>query len=275
MKNIDNIDKLFKEKFEHFESNVSPQVWSNIQSGIKPISNSVGSGTYKLSAGKIVAGFASLAIISGSIWYFTSKSNLDSIPTKQQIKTETIDNPQVIKQDIIAKEKLATSSESLDNTNTSNLTHNQTPPPAIRSLNHYSSEYTQQTQIISKESSSKTPNENSITENPEKASSQPPTHKYGKGSEGPTSLIRGNLKVKSSKKNTPEDNQEVEQALNANILASSESGDAPLNVNFSNEGIASSLSWDFGDGSTSKENTPSHIFQKRRRNMGYACRNAY
>ena len=41
MKNIDNIDKLFKEKFEHFESNVSPQVWSNIQSGIKPISNSV------------------------------------------------------------------------------------------------------------------------------------------------------------------------------------------------------------------------------------------
>ena len=71
-----------------------------------------------------------------------------------------------------------------------------------------------------------------------------------------------NSQPKPQNNNSSSDNQETEQAPVANIFASVESGDVPLTVTFSNQGTASSLTWNFADGTASAENSPTHIFDK-------------
>jgi gliding motility-associated-like protein len=89
VKENNNIEELFKQKFEGFEGNVDPSAWTNIQQGI----NSAGA-SGATSAG--LSGIAKVAIIAGvisvtavSVWYFSGNEEeaLNDIPVISQNDT--------------------------------------------------------------------------------------------------------------------------------------------------------------------------------------------
>ncbi|MEK6616984.1 MAG: PKD domain-containing protein [Bacteroidota bacterium] len=249
MKNTENIEKLFKETFEHFEADVNPQVWANVQSGINSGVGNVVSTAAKFAIGKTIAGVASVALIAGSVWYFSSSDNKTISSSEKQNQTEPASKD-------ISKNTIS-ENQSAENIFTAKTQRRKD----FSNQNSYA--HSQQTQIVS--GSNDTATVPSSSENTLGASSQS-EHKYGNGSDAPTSLIRGNQiqnsKSKPSKDNSSYDDQNVDHPPTATIFASTQSGDAPLTVTFSNQGIASAVSWDFGDGAASRENFPSHIFDK-------------
>jgi len=258
MKNSDNIEKLFKEKFEHFEADVNPNVWSNVQHSINAApAGGIASSVAKYTIGKIIAGAASVAVITGSVWYFVSsdnKINSSSADKKSQTEISSKNNAE----NIISENQVAGTTS---NSSSSQKQIASTPNSTSSDQNAINQD---QSQNISGDIIHETTADASNTDNSSSASQ--PAHKYGKADQEPTSMIRGNqaqiYQSKSQNNNSSSDNQNTEQAPVATIYSSTESGDAPLTVNFSNQGVAASLNWDFGDGSVSRENAPSHTFIK-------------
>ena len=255
MKQSDNIEKIFKESFEHFEADVNPNVWTHVQHGISSApSGGIASSAAKFTIGKIIAGAASVALITGSVWYFASSENKSMSPsdTKNQTILPLKDQPKNIV------------SENQRSESASNAALSQNPPASAL----HSSEKTPTTetsvQNISEQVKDETKADVSSRDNSTSASQS--AHKYGKASQEPTTPVGGNQiqssQPKSQTNNLSSDNQNIEQVPTTNIFASVESGDAPLTVTFSNQGVSSSLNWDFGDGSSSRENAPSHTFDK-------------
>jgi gliding motility-associated-like protein len=79
-------------------------------------------------------------------------------------------------------------------------------------------------------------------------------------------MIRGtNAAIADEKRpwgSQPEVQDDNSESLSVSIFANTFSGDAPLTVDFMNQSTAPSLTWDFGDGTSSRENSPSHTFDK-------------
>ena len=257
MKNSDNIEKLFKETFDRFEVDVNPNVWTNVQSGIKSVSGGSASAAAKFTIGKIIAGAASVAIIAGSVWYFASSDNKIT-PVVQNTQEQISVTSTEVSQNITA--------ENQSSGTTNNSQEQKQTASSVPSVDRNSSNNSQQTQVAQNVSSNETKTDAASTENTENTTSQPEAHKYGNASHDDSGMLRGahtqSPNVKPSKEKSSSNNSTEEQAPTANILASTESGDAPLTVNFSNQGTASLLSWDFGDGSVSRENIPTHTFNK-------------
>ena len=263
MKNTDNIEKLFKETFENFEADVNPSIWTNVQSGINSGAGSAASTVAKFAIGKIIAGAAVIAVVAGSVWYFsTSENGLPSlwdkttVSSSNQSKTETVSNETA--QNIISESK---SEGTVSNSQTNKQTASSNPS----SNKNVSGNSQQQTAsgstdnvIVSNNSSS----DNSTTSYSE------PAHKYGNATQGDGGMMRWNKSGNVSSSNSNESNSSSDSqegdasAPTANIFVNTTSGDAPLTVDFINQGISSALIWDFGDGSSSRENAPTHTFDK-------------
>jgi gliding motility-associated-like protein len=253
MKNTENIEQIFKETFEHFEADVNPNAWSNVQSGINSSAGSAASAAAKLVIGKIVAGVAAIALVAGSIWYLSSGLNNSSSPSNNSGQSQTI-----------SKYPASTSnseSQSLNSLSNSQAEKQTASVPRSENLNvekDASNPVTAETSSANEVSSESSSSDNS-------ASSQP-VHKYGNAPKGDGGLIRGNKypnnPAGSNIVSNSEQQDEETSLPSANIFVSTTSGDAPLTVEFINQGAASSLNWDFGDGSGSKEAAPVHTFEK-------------
>lgn len=253
MNQKDNIEKLFKETFEHFEADVDPKMWTTIQGGIKTVSGYTASSVSKFAIAKTIATITIGLAVVGSIWYVTrteDKTSASLLTTQNKIEAES---KEAINSISANDPESGPSSAPIDDKTGASASQSLSPSQQI-------SDNTPLSQPVS--NASNTGIESTTSTDNSTGPSQP-AHKYGNSSSGPTPLIRGNQIVKSHKSTTSDaDSQETEVAPVANIVASTESGDAPLTVVFSNQGIASSLSWDFGDGSGSRENSPSHTFDK-------------
>ena len=257
MKNTENIEQLFKEKFKHFEADVNPKVWAQVQHGIHsaPAGGTAASAA-KFTIGKIIAGAASVAAIAGSVWYFTASDNkTTSSPPDKKNQTE-----------------ISSKDNSQNNNSENHLSGTTSNSPLLKGQTAATlpGEPTDRSTAVQNPSEHTAPianNEVTADASDNSSLASQPAHKYGNAPQGPSSINRGSLAQYSQPKsqnnnNSSADNQEAEQAPVANIFASTESGDVPLTVTFSNQGIASSLSWDFGDGSATAENAPSHTFDK-------------
>ena len=256
MKNSNNIEQVFKETFEHFEAEVNPRVWSNVQNGINSVPGTASSAAAKFTIGKIMAGAVSVVLIGGSVWYFSSSNN----GSKSPAPAITGQNSLIVTQDI-------SQNNNSENTHISSLnTDGEKRTTSISSSNKNSSDNIQKTQIISGAPGNLLATNTTSFDNTLNTTSQPEQHKYGRSSNGPTALIRGsqiqNAKPKLSNEHSESADQGAEQIPSVNILVNTESGDAPLTVSFSNLGTAASTVWDFGDGSFSRETSPHHIFAK-------------
>lgn len=265
MKESNNIEQLFKETFEHFESDVNPKVWSNIQNHLNaPAGNGASSsGDAGTSAGihfgigKIAAVISALAVTAGTVWYVANQQEKTASSKKSETQNISAQNVQQNNEQVITAE---------NNSSTNNISEQKN--------NSVSSSHQQKNQSQNLQSSSSTNSaaENSNTasgNNGQQTSAAETPHKYGKAPTGPTALVRGSAGNKSAPKetknnssNNPSDDGPEPLQPSATIFASIISGDAPLTVNFSNQGVASSLRWNFGDGNSSDETSPSHIFAK-------------
>lgn len=249
---MENIEKLFKETFEHFEADVNPNVWANVQSGMGSSVGSAASTAAKFAIGKIIAGAATVAVVAGSVWYFSSDNNKKINSTSSNnnhTQTETVSKKTA--QNVISETQ---SPNSFSNSQTNKQT---------ASINHSANQ-----NLVNNSQTAE--NNSAISENETAAenSNSQPAHKYGNASQGDGGMMRGNKFSSSSSSNnavsnSSSDSQDEDASMpTANIFVSTTSGDAPLTVEFINQGIASTLSWDFGDGSSSRENFPSHTFDK-------------
>lgn len=255
MKNQDNIEKKFKESFDRFEADVNPQVWTNVQAGIKSASGSAASAGSKLAIGKIIVGVTSAVVLSGSIWYFSSSSKKPVIIEEQQIRIENV-SPNVGVPINTAEEK---SAKEISYTN-----RNGAIPPSVTS-NRAAENTTEQTKISTGPNDHVASSDESISN--DHTSAPDLAAKYGNASHGDGGMVRGNQNAPTTSAGTntmaSADSQEEDAYVpTATIFANVISGDAPLTVNFMNQGFASSLLWEFGDGSTSRESTPSHTFNE-------------
>lgn len=258
MKESENIEKLFKDKLEHFEADVNPRVWTNIQKTISASSGIAASSAGKIAIGKITAGIAAIAVVAGSIWYFTSSDKeKTSLPEKQPL-AETIvqDNPApVMNSDQQAPKDIPGNSTAPRQT-----TH------LVSGTSIQSQDKADQDQSISKSNVEDISTDERTSEDKASNSSRP-AGKYGNATQGDPGMLRGNRAVNYSSSSgstvsSAETQDENAAAPAVSIFANTFSGDAPLTVDFMNQSIASALYWDFGDGSSSRESTPTHTFDK-------------
>lgn len=259
MKDTENIEKLFKETFEHFEADVTPQVWTNVQSGINSGLGSAASTAAKLTIGKIIAGVVALTVVAGGVWYFSqSEKNTNYSVNNNQPKTEKVSNEPV--QNIVLENKSEETVSDVQNKQSTASSHSSNSNVSVNS---------QQGQEISIGSAEivVSSSGNSSQENTTFSSSEP-MHKYGNATQDDGGMMRGN-KIQNVKSGSLKDNSsssdenDTESDLpTANIFVNTTSGNAPLTVEFINQGVVSSLNWDFGDGATSRENSPTHTFDK-------------
>ncbi len=253
MQNKDNIEKLFKDKFQNFEADVNPNIWTNVQSGISSGAGSAGATAAKFALGKIIAGIVAVGVIGGGIWYATTNKNENknnSAPVSQN-KTEVVSKPAEEKSIVVAENKSFNVSQQTEKKN-SFVAHSENQQTNKTALEKPLSTSEEKTNASSDNSS---------------ADPSPAQHKYGPASKSAGIFVREakNPPVKTSAQNifSGAASDAEEKALpQANIFVSTSSGDAPLAVSFMNQGSVASLNWNFADGTSSNEISPQHFFEK-------------
>ena len=253
MKPGENIEQLFKNTFEHFESPVNPQIWTHVQNGINAGSGVVAPSAAKLTIGKIIASAVIGGLmIAGSVWYFSSNDLTSPIPNTQN-QTE-----------VSSKNTLKNSENKIPATSFATEIQKGISQVPVSGLN--TTTKVQQPTIISEIPTNPSFKNTSSSEKSSGSAISPQAvqDKHVKSSDA-SNLIQGNqiqntqdLKSKDNSSSNPSE----KQAPVAEIFATIESGDAPLTVNFSNQGFSNITTWDFGDGSSSGSNSPSHTFEK-------------
>lgn len=257
MSNSNNIEDIFKKHFEHFEPEVNHRVWSTIKSKINPVVINTTTSVSSLTAGKILALVGIISVITSSVWYFSKKTSTSPISQPSESHSSVITSSEINKQQDIISNK--------DTAHTGILSDNKAVPEANTHSNQSKSKVIidNSPSVIIKDVNKDAVTPKSTQMNNSEALSLHNMHGES-SSNNPSasnkSPVKSNENIgKSIVVNTQ---QGPGATINATITASTSSGDAPLTINFSNQGTTQGLSWDFGDGITSKESNPTHTFEK-------------
>ena len=249
---LENIDELFKQTFDGFESNVDPSVWSNVQSSIG--SGSGGSSTPQVDpsvvtsiagkslAVKIVAGVALLGAVATSVYFipdlFKDKENVvvENVTTDEETPIDVIEENEAVIAEETSNDQVTNSIVDVGNTEESN------------------SVITVETNVLESEAN--------ISINDEQVNSNVEASTEAK-SEATTKQELSTTKTNNSvKKNSPvkvDEPVDFSVKLNADVIK----GKAPLTVQFDayGEGVEQYF-WNFSDDSDEEvEESPIHIFQ--------------
>ena len=221
MQNTDSIEKLFREKFQHFEADVNPHIWTNVQSGINSGAGSAAGAAAKIAIGKTIAGAVVVTVIAGSTWYFSKWDNKKEIsPSDSKPKSDIVTNLPIDQQSIISQNQ---SSNVIANTQSKNIV---SVPPSIRN----SSGNSQQTQVAS--GANDNPIATTISSSDNTGSNLQPVTKYGNAPKGDGGMVRGN-KIQNPKaySSIPPNNgvssvENADNSSNAGNSSGTESEDA-------------------------------------------------
>ncbi|MDC0313599.1 gliding motility-associated C-terminal domain-containing protein [Flavobacteriales bacterium] len=240
-----NIEELFKSKLESFESPVNEAMWTNISSSVSTTSALTASSTSLINKLFSTTG---IAIGTGVLCTIATVLVMSSGNSKPE--------PQKIGKDIVSIETGAEINQRVTNDDelaVSNILKN-TP---VDSNDPSVKEKKAESFIVVPSNHSKT--DNSAT--------------------APSSIINAFLTPKSRIKHTEPvqepklENKTIEEKeitivqtqegeLIATIIASPVGGYAPLDVYFSNPATHGSVLWNFGDGTSSEDFSPSHTFEE-------------
>jgi len=240
-----NIEELFKSKLEDFESPVNDAMWTNISSSVSSASASTASSTPLISklfsTTGIAVGTGVLCTIATVLVMSSGNSKLE--PRKKNDVVVSIEIADEMNQQVTNDDELAVS-------NILNNVPVDSNDPSVK-------EKKIETFIV-------IPSNNGNINNSETA---------------PSSIINSFLTPKSRIKHTePVQEHELknktveekeitiiqtqEDELIATIIASPVGGYAPLDVYFSNPATRGSVLWNFGDGTSSEDFSPSHTFNE-------------
>jgi len=238
-----NIEDLFKTKLEGFEAPVNEVMWSNISSSIGTTSASTSTLTSLI--GKLFSS-TGIAISTGVLCtigtFVVMKPSNQSNSTTKEALALPIEKVDQINQQVTSDDELALN----------NILRN-TP---VDSNDPLVSKEQAETYIV-------------VSSNSTEVKSS---------STAPSSIVNSFLTPKSRlkhlqpaaqgpklEKKTPEEKeitiiQPQEDELVATIIASPVGGYAPLDVYFSNSATHGAVHWNFGDGTSSEDLSPSHTF---------------
>ncbi len=262
-KDFENIEELFRSGLEDMEVPVNDQMWSSISQSISASSAGSGAGSAAAAAKggtslMTYLGLAGTACVVGVIGtlIYTSLSEEPSISEKSQ-EVEQIDQ-----QPNDQTNEVAHLTEVTENSNIDAVPASQEDRKIIEE--------------IVKPTSTKDPVVKEETEQPKKTVVvvEEESHDYGNSwveyfltptsktytepNGGPTTSAEE--ENESGVKPTIAEMEEDE--IFASIVAAPVGGYAPLEVSFAQYSEKGEVYWDFGDGTTSKESHPTHVFDK-------------
>lgn len=259
-KDFENIEELFRRGLEDMEIPVNDSMWSSISSSISTSGAGAGSaaGAAKGGTGLMtylgLAGAACIVGVAGTLLYTSINSNdnlssgalIESIPTSQQFEQPTNEVAHLT-----------------EVTETSNIDAVPATQEDRNIIDEIVTPSTTEDPIVKKEE-----------EQPKKTVVvvQDNNHDYGNSwveyfltpsSETYTEpATNEESSEESTKPVTPTIEEIEEDEIIASIVAAPVGGYAPLEVSFAQYSVKGNVHWDFGDGTTSEEMNPAHIFEK-------------
>lgn len=261
-----DFENQLKETFEHFEADVNPQTWMNIQQGLQASSSlnpnpgpntgaaiTQTSGWLAKLSTVITIGAVTAITISG-IWYFSGQgkqeatplsqtnSGMEQMPTNNMAKVENA-NPS------FANQQPQNKAISQPDNQANSLAKNVPVTPQNNDLQNNNTGN-------SKEVVSSSTNVSEINKSERSTDIKIQDAITKAESENATTQKTGEKKDK----NIQQLIQSFQNQPIAYIVANPISGSAPLTVNFLNNGYANEVTWNFGN-ETSNENQTSHLFQ--------------
>lgn len=240
-----NIEDLFKKKLDSFQSPVSDMMWSNISSSIG--TNSLTGLGVKSLADKLFS-TTGIAAVTGVICTIATILVMSTAIDKEEPSKTDVTAVSVEKVD--EDNELYASDDELAVSNIINNEPVQANDPSVKE------EKTETFRVIPTNSSTV----NNVSAAPKSAINSFLT---------PKSRIKNRDPIQeNSIQNTAAEENEItiietqEDELTATIIASPVGGYAPLDVYFSSPATRGSVLWNFGDGSSSGDLSPSHTFEK-------------
>lgn len=272
MKKNKNFEETFKEKFETFEAEPTPESWKKIAAAVGVGATAATGGiAWYLSFGKIMVIASIIGSVSiGGYFFLKEKKNLitadnstvsvkenETVPEKTEPAISFPENEVAYSSEIKKSEPTATSVVATDKKEPivvqpeiKKETRRVEPKTTNAIAEKPKSEY----EILKEKSASITnvPLAKELKTMPENREEKPSiyTHIPNKKPE---------ISPEESKNDELNTNAYLKLAL---IAANHVTGYAPLAVTFTNAGSAASNKWRFGDGTVSQESNPFHIFEK-------------
>lgn len=265
----DNLEQLFRERFNDFEANVDPSIWEAVQSQIPAPSAPPADGGITQTGGKVIFGqfstsavvtitsIAAAAIIAIGIYSYTSDDEMPTQPNNELVEQEENVAPAIEQQNEIIPEiqDQVVVGQDEQNVAQKEVDVNE-QKPSTNEVEGYGSEEPRFTELV-----------NSTSKEPLDSEDEPKMH---------------NAKLQVEVNSSPNEevglpkevghvanvNEEPEtiippevtlEALNANIEHQKIEG-APYTFKFKNLGQSSYHEWDMGDGSQSIEDDPEYTF---------------
>lgn len=255
MKNIDNIEKLFKDSLGNLESDVNPALWEGIRAKL-PSSSAASSAAGASASGSklliaVISAVAGTGLLAGGLWYFTSRPQ----PVQEKVSVTPATEIQNTSAPSVDHNQPVSSEPALSNAPA--IEQAATGAPSPRNIT---------TSSVPATASSVSPEDVQASDEvvlPEK--SEPAvTARYGNAPKGDGGMMRYNRQETSSSgsSESTDNNDDRIAAPSARIFVNTTSGDAPLTVDFLYQGSEAAVSWDFNDGAFSRSNSPSHTFTK-------------
>lgn len=253
MKEDKKIEELFRNKLESFESPVNDAMWSNISTGISA-SSGASAAVGKTLAGKIFSTAAIIVttgVVATGITVMVMSSNEEEGKAERNIADVVLED-KTIKED--AESKLIDQTPEIDEV-VPNLEPVDAEDPQVKEVKTevYKVELKESEESYSKELSAATSFMTSRSDlERQKTESNNNTTEVTEESQNEVIYTDNAITVTKI-----DENHQV-----ASITASSVGGYAPLEVNFSNQSEGGTVSWSFGDGNMSREEFPTHTFEK-------------
>ena len=256
MENKDNIDKLFQDKFKSFESNVNPEIWTNVSSqigntaAVGSTATTAATGLSKLAITGIITAATAAGIFVGynvnNTPHTPEKTNKTVAITEDNTdKNEylnTKDNKLIIYKETKPQQVLVNEIVEQKNKAKKDVS------ASIIDKNNISTDFEEEQTIDVNIASNSMNRTGSITELNEETELK----MFNDGTDNVSSELN---------KEKEETNTEVlVKKPFGEIKASPVGGFAPLHVSFTSSANTKNVYWDFNDGTTSEEVNPVHVF---------------
>lgn len=260
-KDFENIEQLFKDTLGNFEADVHPSVWNNVQQAVQTqaastassASSQAGSVAAKSTLFKVaVTTITTAAVVTSAVLVYNTfvkeENTANDLATQPSISEKITDNEQPI---LTPNYKEKENTTSVDNENTNQpIVNNNTSTPQVEQTEKKSHNLQNEQNNTADEATNiptATTEDKTITSSKENSTiTSVPTSVASK--------VNENTTVASSTSSSS-------SLAGINFKASTLKGDAPLYVEFSAEGTANELYWDFNDGATKSGDNVFHTFE--------------
>jgi gliding motility-associated-like protein len=238
-----NIEKLFKDKFEHFEGNVNPDLWANISKGMSSnaaVSSGIGLGVKALIVGVSAITVAVTAYFVVDFNQPSNKVSENNIVAEVSVSTEVVKTNKLVENNITEAIIIANENEPNSSENKAEISPVLSDTEVLNSSNGLT------------ESVKNTEASSSLIEQAKTTQTEPTKS----GTENTNSEIKTTTEVVSNV-DVKEFSEPITPKGKIEYIQSTEVFKFDFKANAQDY---ETISWNFNDGSTSFDENPTHVF---------------